>query len=78
MRKETISIEYLTVSLEVQGIYTKEIPEVRYTWNGDGSPAEPASYEIEKVLVGGLDIYTMLSDKQLEEIELLCLNYYEN
>jgi len=72
------------LELEIEGIYTPEIPEVRYYADGSGQPGEPSELEINdiKIIKGTLldlivnlngkkDLWDYLTEKTIKEYERL-------
>lgn len=57
-----VNIEYKGVPLTVSGIYTRP--------SGDGyiTPFEEGGFEIDRVYANGVEITSLLSEEQIEEI----------
>ncbi len=53
MSKETVTVTYLGVELEVSGVYSPEDPMVMYYQDGSGYPGSSSEFEITSVEIGG-------------------------
>lgn len=74
-----VEINYLGVPLIVDGTYYEGEPQVMYDSNGEGYPGSPSEFEILKITVSDsdVDIWELLSDKQLIEITELVIEKTE-
>lgn len=68
-----IEIEYKGVPLEVEGTYTEAEDRVIYYGDLDGHPGSPAEFEINAIFVQDIDIFELISEDDLREIETLIL-----
>ena len=66
-------ITFKSILLEVEGTYTEAEDRVMYYGDLDGHPGNPATYDINAVFVQDVDIYELLSEDDLMEIETLVL-----
>ena len=62
-------ITYKGILLEVEGTYTEAENRVIYYGDLDGHPGSPASFDTNAVFVQDVDIYELLSDDDLMEID---------
>ena len=69
----TVEIEYKGILLDVEGNYTEAEDRVIYYGDLDGHPGSPASFDINAVFVQDVDIYELLSEDDLMEIDNLVL-----
>lgn len=69
----TTEIIYKGILLEIEGTYTEAEDRVIYYGDLDGHPGSPASFDINAVFVQDVDIYELLSEDDLMEIETLVL-----
>jgi hypothetical protein len=74
-----VEINYLGVPLTVEGNYYEGDPQVMYDSNGEGYPGSPSEFEIKKITISDsdVDIWELLSDKQLIEIVELVIEKTE-
>mgnify|MGYP007090119755 CR=1 FL=1 len=74
-----VEINYLGVPLIVEGTYYEGESQVMYDSNGEGYPGSPSEFEIVKISVSDsdIDIWELLSDKQLIEITELVIEKIE-
>lgn len=74
-----VEINYLGVPLTIEGNYYEGEPQVMYDSNGEGYPGSPPEFEIVKISVSDsdIDIWELLSDKQLIEIAELIIEKIE-
>jgi|TARA_Y100000004_G_scaffold185238_1_gene235151 hypothetical protein len=70
-RKRTTQVKYCGIYLDVEGIYEAAEPQ---TYDYPGSSAE---FDVHKVYVETTDIMDLLSDEQLEDIELLAVESFD-
>lgn len=63
------SIDYLSVPLVCAFEYSRGYAA---TWE---EPGEPESVDFQSITVGGIEVYPMLTDDQLNDIEALCLQW---
>lgn len=75
--KTNHTITYRGFDLEIVGYYQPEEPMVMYYKDGSGYPGCSAEFEVNEVLLNGIDIFELLNEEQITEIETLILNYYE-
>jgi hypothetical protein len=68
-----IEITYKGILLEVEGTYAEAEDRVIYYGDLDGNPGSPAIFDINAVFVQDVDIYELLSEDSLIEIETLIL-----
>lgn len=75
-----VEINYLGVPLTVQGTYYAGDPQVMYDSNGEGYPGSPSEFEILAVTVSDsfIDIWELLSNKQMDEITELAIEKIED
>ena len=66
-------ITYKGILLEVEGTYEEAEDRVIYYGDLDGHPGSPASFDINAVFVQDVDIYELLSEDDLMEIDNLVL-----
>ena len=66
-------ITYKGILLEVEGTYTEAENRVIYYGDLDGHPGSPASFDINAVFVQDVDIFELLGEDDLREIETLIL-----
>ena len=66
-------ITYKGILLEVEGTYTEAEDRVIYYGDLDGHPGSPASFDINAVFVQDVDIFELLGEDGLREIETLIL-----
>lgn len=66
-------IIYKGILLEVEGTYTEAEDRVIYYGDLDGHPGSPASFDINAIFIQDVDIYELLSEDNLKEIETLIL-----
>lgn len=71
---ETVNITYLGIPMEVEGTYTPPDLGIRYHSDMSGTPPTSAQFDIDSVFIESVDITQLLSYRQLEEIEELCIN----
>lgn len=69
----TIEITYKDLLLEIEGTYTEAEDRVMYYGDLDGHPGSPASFDINAIFVQDVDIFELLSEDDLREIEILIL-----
>ncbi len=65
---QTVYISFLGIELAIEGIYHSgliETPE---------NPAEPAEFEIYKIIAGGVDITDLVNEDLITDIETAILN----
>ena len=72
-KMRTEEIKYKGILLEVEGTYTEAEDRVIYYGNLDGHPGSDSTYDINAVFVQDVDIYELLSEDNLREIEELVL-----
>jgi hypothetical protein len=68
-----ITINYKGIELLIEGTYTPGEEEVRYFSDMLGHPGYPASFDVNAIFVQDVDIYELLSEDNLREIETLIL-----
>jgi len=74
MRTGTKTVIVYDVELEVEYETSEYVPEVHTLSNGDpGYPAEGGELYITSVRVNGTDIYELISDAVMNQIENECL-----
>lgn len=79
MKNKDFEIDYCGIDVLVNGVYDEGEKGYMYDYNGHGLPDTPHSFEVEEVFVEDTNIISLLSAKQIEEIEQLILEqYYEN
>lgn len=66
-------ITFKGILLEVEGTYTEAEYRVMYYGDLDGYPGSDSTYDINAVFVQDVDIYELLSEDDLREIETLVL-----
>ena len=66
-------ITYKSILLEIEGTYVEAEDRVIYYGDLDGYPGSPASFDINAVFIQDIDIYELLSEDDLREIETLIL-----
>lgn len=69
---ETISVKYNDIDIEVQGTYQRGYPATRE------QPEEYPEFNINHVRISDVDIYELLSEEQLSEIEQLVIEEIAN
>ena len=74
-----VEIEYLGIPFTIEGLYTPGEPEEMYDGTGGGYPGSPSEFEIKKITIldSDVDIWELLSDKQLIEITELVIEKTE-
>ena len=72
-KKMKTEITYKGILLEVKGTYTEAEDRVIYYGDLDGHPGSDSTYDINAVFVQDVDIYELLSEVNLREIEELVL-----
>ena len=74
-----VEIEYLGVPLTIEGNYYEGDPQVMYDGTGGGYPGSPSEFEVLKIAVSDsdVDIWELVSDKQLIEITELVIEKIE-
>jgi hypothetical protein len=75
-----VEINYLGVPLTVQGTYYAGDPQVMYESDGGGYPGSPPEFEILGITVSDsfIDIWELLSNKQMDEITELAIEKIED
>jgi hypothetical protein len=74
MRTGSKTITIYDVDLDVEFEISEYIPAVHTLSNGDpGYPAEGGDLYITSVSLGGVEIYDLISDSVINEIENKCL-----
>ena len=66
-------ITYKGILLEIEGTYTEAEDRVIYYGDLDGHPGSPASFDINEIFVQDVDIFELVSEDDLREIETLVL-----
>lgn len=66
-------ITYKGVLLEIEGTYTEAEARVMYYNNLDGDPGNPATFDINAIFVQDVDIFELIGEDDLREIETLVL-----
>lgn len=66
-------ITFKSILLEVEGTYTEAEDRVMYYGDLDGHPGSDSTYDINAIFVQDVDIYELLSEDDLMEIETLVL-----
>lgn len=66
-------IIYKGILLEVEGTYTEAEDRVIYYRDLDGHPGYLASFDVNAIFIQDVDIYELLSEDDLVEIETLVL-----
>ena len=66
-------ITYKGILLEVMGTYEEAEDRVMYYGDLDGHPGYPASFDVNAIFVQDVDIFELLSEDNLREIETLIL-----
>lgn len=75
MKHSHTYITYHGVALYVEYDYSDYVPEVRWLMNGDpGYPAEGGDFDITSVMIKDVQIFEMLTEDQLKEIEDIITN----
>lgn len=74
-----VEIEYLGIPFTIEGLYTPGDPQVMYDGTGGGYPGSPSEFEVLKIAVSDsdVDIWELVSDKQLIEITELVIEKIE-
>lgn len=73
----TTTVYLSGIELEAVGVYTPEEQEIRYHDDMSGTPFSPAEFDVNEVWAGGVDIYDLLSEEQLNNIVEQVLNRQE-
>lgn len=68
MKKIETEVCIYDVILEVSGYYSPEEPEERYDNNMTGYPGSAAEFEIESIMLEGINIHELLSERVIELI----------
>jgi len=68
-----ITINYKGIELLVEGTYIPGEEEVRYFSDMSGQPSSSSEFDINAVYVNDVDIFELLSEDSLIEIETLIL-----
>ena len=66
------------VEIEVEYKYYPPCRGARGSYGEPLEPDEPETVELLEVTIGGQDVYQLLSNKQLEQIEEQCLREANN
>ena len=66
-------ITYKGILLEIEGTQTEAEDRVIYYGDLDGHPGSPASFDINEIFVQDVDIFELVSEDDLREIETLVL-----
>lgn len=69
----TKEITYKGILLEVEGTYTEGENRVMYDNDFGGYPGSPATFDINAVFVQDVDIFELISEDDLREIDNLVL-----
>jgi hypothetical protein len=72
MKKISVDIYFRNLYLTVRGTYSKAFLETRE------EPAEEAFFEISMVLYNSVDVFHMLNDEAVRDIEKLALEQVED
>ena len=75
--KTTTQITYRGFELEVVGYYSPAEPMVMYYPDGSGYPGCPAEFEVNEIFLNSIDIFELLNEEQITEIENLILTNNE-
>jgi|TARA_R100000479_G_scaffold162630_1_gene100773 hypothetical protein len=70
--KKTIQVKYCGIYVDCEGTYE---PAEAQTYDYPGSSSQ---FEIDKVFVETTDIVELLSEDQIEDLELLSLEYLDD
>lgn len=75
--EKQISLDYIFVDIIVTGYYTEAEECTQYGNDLAGYPGSPAEFEIQKITVKDSDvnIYDLISESNLKEINDLCLRF---
>lgn len=65
---QTVEIEFMNTTLEVEGRYYPEEPMVMYCSDMSGYPGAAGEFEIHKIFIADQDVTELLEGK-IEEIE---------
>jgi hypothetical protein len=66
-----VTVTYKGFDFELYGDYEPYIPAKLTADPYDSHPAEGGYFEIDKVLLDGIDVYDLLNDETLEVLEVL-------
>ena len=65
----SVTIMYCDIEMRIEYEATPFVPEVRYLSNGDpGYPAEGGDFDVYEVIVGGVNIISLISSEDLDKI----------
>jgi len=68
MKKIKVAVNYCNIEFEVKGFYTK----------GDSYDYTGSTIEDEEILIEGVDVYEILSSKQMNDIIDLAIHQIED
>ena len=75
----SVTITYCDIEMEIVYEATPFVPEVRYLSNGDpGYPAEGGDFDIYEVIVGGVNIISLINNEDMEKIQEIAIRNLEN
>ena len=72
-----LEIEYAGVPMIITGYYIPAEDSVMYYSDMSGNPGMSSHFDIAKVLVGGIDIWELLSSQQLNNLTEMCIEKVE-
>jgi len=72
-----LEIEYAGIPMTITGYYIKAEDSVMYYSDMSGNPGMASHFDIAKVLVGGIDIWEILSTSQLNSLYQMCIEKIE-
>jgi hypothetical protein len=74
---DTQEIVYCDIPFTVTGIFhAAEAPDY-YNSDGSGYPGCPASFDLDEILINGVNVYEILTNSQIDEITDLVIEKFE-